>query len=114
MEIRIHTTNEKMRKTVAVCFLIAIGCCGNALGQDGTERNTAYTVLPGDELQISVWKEPDLQQSVLVRPDSAFSFPLAGDISTKGLSVFFRSDGNQSLFERLSAPNTLLKASQIG
>ena len=99
MEIRIHTTNEKMRKTVAVCFLIAIGCCGNALGQDGTERNTAYTVLPGDELQISVWKEPDLQQSVLVRPDSAFSFPLAGDISTKGLSV---TDLQQELTKRLS------------
>ncbi len=46
-----------------------------------------YTLQPGDVLEISVWKEPDLQRDVLVRPDGGISFPLVGDINTSGLSV---------------------------
>jgi polysaccharide biosynthesis/export protein len=47
----------------------------------------AYTVKPGDVLQISVWKEPDLQGPVLVRPDGQFSFPLAGQMDARNKSV---------------------------
>ena len=46
-----------------------------------------YHIQPGDVLQVSVWKEQDLQSEVLVRPDGAFSFPLAGDVDTRGKSV---------------------------
>jgi polysaccharide export outer membrane protein len=41
-------------------------------------------VQPGDELQVSVWKEQDLDRQVLVRPDGGFSFPLAGDVNAVG------------------------------
>jgi polysaccharide export outer membrane protein len=62
-------------------------------------------VLPGDRLQVSVWKEPDLQLEVLVRPDSAFSFPLAGDISTKGRSVVeLQTELTQRLGRYISSP----------
>ncbi len=46
-----------------------------------------YELQPGDVLFISVWKEEDLQQQVLVRPDGGISFPLAGDIQANGKSV---------------------------
>src|SRR6266404_964503 len=46
--------------------------------------NTTYQIQPGDVLSISVWKEPDLQGEVLVRPDGGLSFPLAGDIAVEG------------------------------
>ena len=46
-----------------------------------------YTVKPGDVLSVAVWKEPDLQGPVLVRPDGTFSFPLAGQIDARGRSV---------------------------
>ncbi len=52
-----------------------------------TAPDGAYTVKPGDVLQISVWKEPDLQGPVLVRPDGQFSFPLAGQMDARGKSV---------------------------
>ena len=39
-----------------------------------------YQVNPGDELQIDVWREEDLQRIVIVRPDGRFSFPLTGEI----------------------------------
>jgi polysaccharide export outer membrane protein len=47
----------------------------------------AYTVKPGDVLSIAVWKEPDLQGPVLVRPDGSFSFPLAGQMDARGKTV---------------------------
>ena len=46
-----------------------------------------YGIQPGDILEISVWKEPDLQREVLVRPDGGVSFPLAGNILAVGLTV---------------------------
>jgi polysaccharide export outer membrane protein len=46
-----------------------------------------YLVQPGDILQITVWKEEDLQREVLVRPDGGLSFPLAGDIVAAGRTV---------------------------
>jgi polysaccharide export outer membrane protein len=46
-----------------------------------------YQVQPGDILQITVWKEEDLQREVLVRPDGGISFPLAGDVAAAGRTV---------------------------
>lgn len=43
-----------------------------------------YRVNPGDELQISVWREDQLQRSVMVLPDGTISFPLVGQIQGAG------------------------------
>ena len=49
--------------------------------------DVTYTVKPGDTLMVSVWKEPDLQGPVLVRPDGQFSFPLAGQMDARNKTV---------------------------
>jgi polysaccharide export outer membrane protein len=54
---------------------------------DAGTDDQAYLVKPGDTLEISVWKEEDLLQLVIVRPDGGFSFPLAGDVSAAGKTV---------------------------
>jgi polysaccharide biosynthesis/export protein len=59
---------------------------------------SSYTVKPGDILSISVWKEPDLQGPVLVRPDGQFSFPLAGQLDARGKTV---QELQQTVTERL-------------
>jgi polysaccharide export outer membrane protein len=46
-----------------------------------------YEVQPSDVLQVSVWKEPDLTQQVIVRPDGGFSFPLVGEVNAVGKTV---------------------------
>ncbi|MFZ0548558.1 MAG: polysaccharide biosynthesis/export family protein [Candidatus Promineifilaceae bacterium] len=76
-------------RTLGILILLSatLGPSPNLFAQDQALHAGGYQVLPGDTLRISVWKEPDLQLDVLVRPDSAISFPLAGEISTKGLSV---------------------------
>ena len=53
----------------------------------GPPPDAAYTVKPGDTLLVSVWKEPDLQGPVLVRPDGMFSFPLAGQMDARNKTV---------------------------
>jgi len=55
---------------------------GVALAQDAT-----YTVKPGDILKVSVWKEPELQGPILIRPDGGFSFPLVGEVDGRGKTV---------------------------
>ena len=48
--------------------------------------NQAYRISPEDVLEISVWREADLQREVTVRPDGGVSFPLVGDIHAAGLT----------------------------
>jgi polysaccharide export outer membrane protein len=47
-------------------------------------QEAGYLLNPGDILEISVWKEEDLQREVLVLPDGTISFPLAGHIKAAG------------------------------
>jgi polysaccharide biosynthesis/export protein len=46
-----------------------------------------YEVQPSDVLQVSVWREPELTQQVIVRPDGAFSFPIVGEVNAVGKTV---------------------------
>jgi polysaccharide biosynthesis/export protein len=46
-----------------------------------------YALSAGDELEVSVWKEPDLTKTVVVRPDGKFSVPLAGEVQAAGRST---------------------------
>ena len=43
-----------------------------------------YQIGPGDELQIFVWKNPDLSVTVPVRPDGKISVPLVADMQAQG------------------------------
>jgi polysaccharide export outer membrane protein len=43
-----------------------------------------YRMSPGDKLRIEVYKDPQLSQSVQVRPDGKVTLPLIGDIEAVG------------------------------
>lgn len=45
-----------------------------------------YVIGPQDLLAINVWHEPELSQSVPVRPDGKISLPLIGDLEVSGLT----------------------------
>ena len=66
---------------------VALGLLWLGLSATSRAQEASYLIQPGDILQISVWKEEDLQAEVLVRPDGGISFPLVGDLSLKGMSV---------------------------
>jgi polysaccharide export outer membrane protein len=62
----------KFQKIITIGFLSAFYIAVSA--------EEAYTLNPGDVLQISVWNEEALQQEVMVLPDGTISFPLVGII----------------------------------
>jgi len=72
---------------IAAVGMVILTSFGNASAQDSNRPDASYKVLPGDVLQVSVWKEPDLQLELLVRPDGAISFPLAGEIWTANKTI---------------------------
>ncbi len=47
----------------------------------------AYALHPGDQLEVTVWKEKDLQRQVLVGPGGDISFPLVGHLHAAGKTV---------------------------
>ena len=49
-------------------------------------QKKAYVFGPEDELDISVWENPDLKSEMPVRPDGSISFPLIGDVQARGLT----------------------------
>ena len=81
VEIRLAAT------ALILITALALLSASSAVAQEDNKPRQPYTINPGDLLEISVWKEPDLQRQVLVRPDGAFSFPLSGDILAEGRTV---------------------------
>jgi len=71
-----------------------------------------YLISPADELDISVWKEVDLQKQVLVRPDGKLSFPLVGHIQAAGKTP---EEVEQKITERLKKyiPNPVVTVTLI-
>jgi len=47
----------------------------------------SYRIQAGDTLAISVLEDPNLNRSVLVRPDGGISLPIAGNIQAGGNSI---------------------------
>jgi polysaccharide export outer membrane protein len=52
-----------------------------------------YRMSPGDKLRIEVYKDPQLSQSVQVRPDGKVTLPLIGDIMANGRTPLELRDG---------------------
>ncbi len=46
----------------------------------------SYVIGASDVLSVTVWKQPDLSSSLLVRPDGMISMPLLGDVEAAGLT----------------------------
>lgn len=52
----------------------------------GASNSPDYVIGPDDTLHISVWKEPDLSETIPVRPDGKISMPLLDDIPAAGMT----------------------------
>jgi len=48
--------------------------------------SSQYRVGESDTLQITVWKEPDLSKTVIVRPDGMITLPLLGEVKVIGMT----------------------------
>jgi polysaccharide export outer membrane protein len=61
----------------------------NRVGEEPVKAATDdpnYQIGPEDELNIEVWREPDITRAVPVRPDGKISLPLLNDVQAAGLT----------------------------
>jgi polysaccharide biosynthesis/export protein len=103
-----------MKKVIKILVMSWIGISiTGALAQDGQPAASAsttatttsdsstgsdYVIGSDDVLQISVWKEPDLHETLPVRPDGKISMPLLNDVQAAGLTPLQLKD---SITEKL-------------
>jgi polysaccharide export outer membrane protein len=84
-----------MKKIAVVTFILFCGLFFVA----GADAQNTYRISPGDELEISVWKDESLSRQLIVPPDGQIAFPLIGDINANNMTV---SELRSALKKRLS------------
>jgi polysaccharide biosynthesis/export protein len=73
-----------------------------------------YVIGPSDVLSVTVWKEPTLSGSILVRPDGMISLPLLGDVKASGLTPLqLRDQITGQLRKFVQDPNVSVVVGQI-
>jgi polysaccharide biosynthesis/export protein len=72
-------------------FCIAVGLFAGCASNDfppapisAATHDYTYIVGPGDNINIIVWRNPELSMSVPVRPDGKFSTPLVDELVAQG------------------------------
>ena len=79
--------NNKMLGIIVLLFLVIGFPLEKCKAATELEQSTEYKIGPGDVLDISDWKNPDLTKMVTVLPDGKISFPLIGDVVAGGKTV---------------------------
>ncbi len=85
-----------MRPANALTMLLLLAGAAPALpapAQPAVPSNAAalamadYRLNPGDKIDISVWKETEMQKSLIIAPDGKVGFPLAGEVVAAGHTI---------------------------
>jgi polysaccharide export outer membrane protein len=53
-------------------------------GEDAVQAEGDFELGAGDVIHISIWREPELSETAVVRPDGRVSLPLAGEVPVAG------------------------------
>ena len=72
---------------LTVCALVLSGCATQAyppLPATATTGQADYLIGPGDNVNIVVWRNPEVSLSVPVRPDGKITTPLVEDLPASG------------------------------
>lgn len=68
-------------------FALFLGLSFILPAESRAETDSEFQIRPGDVLQVSVWKEEGMDRELVVLPDGTISFPLAGTVVLKDLTL---------------------------
>lgn len=101
-----------MSLSIPLAFTIAVMLIA---APANSQQPPDYSLHPGDEIEISVWKEVDLQRKVIIRPDGKFAFPLTGEIMASGrTATAIKSDIESRLKAYIPEPVVTVSVTGIG
>ncbi|HEV2402537.1 MAG TPA: polysaccharide biosynthesis/export family protein [Candidatus Sulfotelmatobacter sp.] len=81
--------------------------------QEGSSQSD-YVIGADDTLHISVWKEPDLTETLPVRPDGKISMPLLNDIPAAGLTPLqLRDSITEKLKKYIADPRVTIVVTEM-
>lgn len=81
-----------LRLCSLTCLLLLAACATTPASNEAPpltahpEAVTNYHIGVDDQLQVTVWQNPELSVSVPVRPDGKITVPLIGDVAAGGLT----------------------------
>jgi polysaccharide export outer membrane protein len=84
------TYKNLMMPLALILAVILTGCSssgGVLLPDTPPQKSSNYLIGPGDQLQIFVWRNPELSSNVIVRPDGKISSPLITELEVSGLEA---------------------------
>jgi polysaccharide export outer membrane protein len=88
MRITSFVTTAAAAVALTVCTLAPVAAKDKDADKKAAPQapalNDEYRLGPGDKLRIEVYKDPQLSQSVQVRPDGKITLPLIGDVEATG------------------------------
>lgn len=93
---------------------VSIPAVATAAGATDASTTDGYVIGASDMLTITVWKEPTLSGTILVRPDGMISLALLGDVRASGLTPLELSDQISTKLKKfIQDPNVSVVISQI-
>lgn len=101
---------------VAMMAVLLAGCLDSryARGAATTEADAAYRIGPEDVLKVTVWRDENLTQEVVVRPDGMISLPLIGDVAAAERTVEeVRDDIAKRLVKYIPTPNVTVTVAKL-
>ncbi|MEM9097669.1 MAG: polysaccharide biosynthesis/export family protein [Pseudomonadota bacterium] len=75
-----------MQKLVKKLALVLGLIVGSGLAAYAAEDEGPYLLAPGDTIDVTVLEDPELNRTVLVRPDGKVALPIAGTLTAEGRS----------------------------
>jgi polysaccharide biosynthesis/export protein len=78
------------------------------------QTNSSYVIGPDDQLHVSVWKEPDLTNTMPVRADGMISLPLLNDVQAAGLTPMQLAAAiSEKLKKYITDPHVTVEVTQM-
>jgi polysaccharide export outer membrane protein len=119
-----HSRGENMKRNLMVLTtLLLYGLLAGAQNSGDKDApakeplpqtNASYIIGADDQLHVSVWKEPDLTNTMPVRADGMISLPLLNDVQAAGLTPMqLAASISDKLKKYITDPHVTVEVTQM-